>query len=190
MFFKKKNQIIVQDKLINISQISNEDYICLTDMVKGEEGVDHIKNWMRNRNTVEFLGLWEVMNNEKFKGVEFDTFRKEAGLNNFTLTPKKWVETTNAKGIVSKSGRFSGGTYAHKDIAFEFGSWLSPSFKLYLIFRFNFNWLIIKLAYSFIVSSLPDPILIKYSLVFFKKSDNSSKFLLNIQSSSNITIYS
>ena len=133
MFFKKKNQIIVQDKLINISQISNEDYICLTDMVKGEEGVDHIKNWMRNRNTVEFLGLWEVMNNENFKGVEFDTFRKEAGLNNFTLTPKKWVETTNAKGIVSKSGRFSGGTYAHKDIAFEFGSWLSPSFKLYLI---------------------------------------------------------
>ena len=75
MFFKKKNQIIVQDKLINISQISNEDYICLTDMVKGEEGVDHIKNWMRNRNTVEFLGLWELMNNEDFKGVEFDTFR-------------------------------------------------------------------------------------------------------------------
>jgi hypothetical protein len=133
MFFKKKNQIKVQDRLINISQISEEDYICLTDMVKGEEGVDHIKNWMRNRNTVEFLGLWELMNNEDFKGVEFDTFRKEAGLNNFTLTPKKWVETTNAKGIVSKSGRFGGGTYAHKDIAFEFGSWLSPSFKLYLI---------------------------------------------------------
>jgi hypothetical protein len=133
MFFKKKNQIKVQDRLINISQISDEDYICLTDMVKSEEGVDHIKNWMRNRNTVEFLGLWELMNNEDFKGVEFDTFRKEAGLNNFTLTPKKWVETTNAKGIVSKSGRFGGGTYAHKDIAFEFGSWLSPSFKLYLI---------------------------------------------------------
>ena len=133
MFFKKKNQIKVQDKLINISQISEEDYICLTDMVKGEEGADHIKNWMRNRNTVEFLGLWELMNNEDFKGVEFDIFRKEAGLNNFTLTPKKWVEATNAKGIVSKSGRFGGGTYAHKDIAFEFGSWLSPSFKLYLI---------------------------------------------------------
>jgi len=75
MFFKKKNQIKVQDKLINISQILEEDYICLTDMVKGEEGVGHIKNWMRNRNTVEFLGLWEVMNNENFKGVEFDTFR-------------------------------------------------------------------------------------------------------------------
>ena len=133
MFFKKKNQIKVQDKLINISKILEEDYICLTDMVKGEEGADHIKNWMRNRNTVEFLGLWELMNNEDFKGVEFDTFRKEAGLNNFTLTPKKWVEATNAKGIISKSGRFGGGTYAHKDIAFEFGSWLSPSFKLYLI---------------------------------------------------------
>ena len=119
--------------IINISQILDQDYICLTDMVKGEEGADHIKNWMRNRNTVEFLGLWELMNNEDFKGVEFDTFRKEAGLNNFTLTPKKWVETTNAKGIISKSGRFGGGTYAHKDIAFEFGSWLSPSFKLYLI---------------------------------------------------------
>ena len=75
MFFKKNNQIKVQDKLINISQISEEDYICLTDMVKGEEGADHIKNWMRNRNTVEFLGLWELMNNEDFKGVEFDTFR-------------------------------------------------------------------------------------------------------------------
>jgi len=132
MFFRKKKQLTVQEKTINVHDIDGEDYICLTDMVRGEEGVDHIKNWMRNRNTVEFLGLWESMNNQDFKGVEFDTFRKEAGLNSFTLTPKKWVEATGAIGIISKSGR-NGGTYAHKDIAFEFGTWISPAFKLYLI---------------------------------------------------------
>ncbi len=132
MFFKKKKQLIVKDKSININEIDGEDYICLTDMVRGEDGVDHIKNWMRNRNTIEFLGLWETMNNPDFKGVEFDQFRKESGLNSFTLSPKRWAETTNAKGIVSKSGR-GGGTYAHIDIAFEFGTWISPSFKLYLI---------------------------------------------------------
>lgn len=132
MFFKKKKQLTVQERLIGVHEIEGEDYICLTDMVRGEEGVDHIKNWMRNRNTVEFLGLWESMNNPDFKGVEFDTFRKEAGLNSFTLTPKKWIDATNAKGILSKSGR-NGGTYAHKDIAFEFGTWISPAFKLYLI---------------------------------------------------------
>lgn len=132
MFWKKKKQITVEDKTINIHEIDGEDYICLTDMARGEEGSDHIKNWMRNRNTIEFLGLWEAMNNQNFKGVEFDQFRKEAGLNSFTLSPKKWIETTNAKGIISKSGRY-GGTYAHKDIAFEFGTWISPAFKLYLI---------------------------------------------------------
>lgn len=132
MFFKKKKQLAVQEKLINIHEIEGEDYICLTDMVRGEEGVDHIKNWMRNRNTVEFLGLWESMNNPDFKGVEFDQFRKESGLNSFTLSPKKWIEATGAKGIISKSGRY-GGTYAHRDIAFEFGTWISPAFKLHLI---------------------------------------------------------
>lgn len=132
MFFKKKRTMVIQNTAISIHNIDGEDYISLTDMVKGEEGTDHIKNWMRNRNTVEFLGLWESMNNPDFKGVEFDTFRKEAGLNNFTLTPRKWVDATNAKGIISKSGR-TGGTYAHKDIAFEFGTWISPAFKLYLI---------------------------------------------------------
>lgn len=132
MFFKKKRTMVIQNTTISIHNIDGEDYISLTDMVRGEEGTDHIKNWMRNRNTVEFLGLWESMNNPDFKGVEFDTFRKEAGLNNFTLTPRKWVEATNAKGIISKSGR-TGGTYAHKDIAFEFGTWISPAFKLYLI---------------------------------------------------------
>lgn len=131
-FFKKKRQIMVQNTSIAVHEVEGEDYICLTDMAKGEEGSDHIKNWMRNRNTLEFLGLWESMNNPNFKGVEFDTFRKEAGLNSFTLTPKKWIDATGAIGIISKSGR-NGGTYAHRDIAFEFGTWISPAFKLYLI---------------------------------------------------------
>ncbi len=91
---------------------------------------------MRNRNTVEFIGLWETLHNPNFKGVEFDRFRKEAGLNSFNLTPKKWIEATNAIGIISKSGRY-GGTYAHKDLAFEFGAWISPMFKLLLIKEFQ-----------------------------------------------------
>lgn len=131
-FFKKNRQITVQDTLVSVHDVNGEDYICLTDMARGEDGVDHIKNWMRNRNTVEFLGLWETIHNPNFKPVEFDRFRAEAGLNNFTLRPQKWVEATGAIGIVSKAGR-NGGTYAHRDIAFEFGSWISPAFKLYLI---------------------------------------------------------
>jgi hypothetical protein len=132
MFFKKKRTLTVQDNPISVHHVEGEDYISLTDMVRSEEGSDHIRNWMRNRNTVEFLGLWETMHNPEFKGVEFDTFRKEAGLNSFNLTPQKWINATNAKGVISKAGR-NGGTYAHRDIAFEFGSWISPSFKLYLI---------------------------------------------------------
>ncbi|MGM0650688.1 MAG: KilA-N domain-containing protein [Bacteroidota bacterium] len=127
-----KSQIEVENKLISIVKQNEQDYINLTDMVRGEEGSEHIRNWMRNRNTVEFLGLWESLNNPNFKPVEFDTFRKQAGLNSFNLTPKKWIEATNAIGLISKSGRY-GGTYAHKDLAFEFGSWISPMFKLLLI---------------------------------------------------------
>lgn len=127
-----KSQIEVENKLISIVKENEQDYICLTDMVRDEEGTDHIRNWMRNRNTVEFIGLWEILNNPNFKHVEFDTFRKQAGLNSFNLTPKKWIEATNAIGLISKSGRY-GGTYAHKDLAFEFGSWISPMFKLMLI---------------------------------------------------------
>lgn len=129
-------KINVQNKDIAILQVGNEIYVSLTDITKGEEGTDHIKNWMRNRNTVEFLGLWETLNNKDFKGVEFDTFRKEAGLNSFTLTPKKWVEATNAIGIVSKAGQ-NGGTFAHKDIALEFCTWLSPLFKLLVLKEFQ-----------------------------------------------------
>lgn len=111
------------------------DYISLTDIAKYKNTDDPrfvIQNWMRNRNTLEFIGLWEALNNPNFNRVQFDTFRSEAGLNRFTMTPGKWIESSDAIGIVSKAGRY-GGTYAHYDIAMEFASWLSPEFKLYII---------------------------------------------------------
>ena len=132
----KVSKIEVENKIISIVKQNEQDYVCLTDMVRDENGNDHIRNWMRNRNTVEFIGLWETLHNPNFKGVEFDTFRNQAGLNNFNLTPKKWIEATDAIGIISKSGRY-GGTYAHKDLAFEFGAWISPMFKLLLIKEFQ-----------------------------------------------------
>ncbi len=111
------------------------DYVSLTDIARYKNTEDPrfvIQNWMRNRNTLEFIGLWETLNNSNFNRVQFDTFRNEAGLNRFTMTPSKWIESTNAFGIISKSGRY-GGTYAHYDIAMEFASWISPEFKLYII---------------------------------------------------------
>ena len=111
------------------------DYISLTDIARYKnvhEPKDVVKNWLRVRDTIEFLGLWETIHNPNFKGVEFDSFRKEAGTNAFTLSPQRWIEKTNAIGIVSKSGR-GGGTFAHPDIAMEFASWISPEFKLYII---------------------------------------------------------
>lgn len=117
-----------------ISAIGQDDYISLTDIARyrSDEPTAVISNWMRSKDTIEFLGLWEQLNNENFKPIEFEGFRNEAGANAFTLSPKKWIEATNAIGIISKSGRY-GGTYAHKDIAFEFASWVSPEFKLYII---------------------------------------------------------
>jgi hypothetical protein len=106
-------------------------------MVRGFGDDTMINSWMRNRNTLEFLGIWEEMNNPNFKGNEFVTFKTQAGLNSFNLTPKKWIDATNAIGIISKAGRYGGGTFAHKDLAFEFGTWLSPEFKLYLIKEFQ-----------------------------------------------------
>ena len=110
------------------------EFISLTDIAryKSDEPKDVIKNWMRSKDTLEFLGLWEQLHNSTFKGVEFDTFRNQAGSNAFTMSPSKWIDATNAIGIVSKSGRY-GGTFAHSDIAFEFASWVSPEFKLYII---------------------------------------------------------
>ena len=132
-------KINVLDKEITVYVQNNEDYICITDIARYKDADrtdDLIRNWLRNRNTIEFLGIWEQLNNPDFKPVEFDGFRKLAGLNSFTLTPKQWIDKTNAIGLVSKPGRY-GGTYAHKDIAFEFASWISVEFKLYLIKEFQ-----------------------------------------------------
>jgi KilA-N domain len=132
-------KIKVLEKEIAVHTLRDVDYICITDIARyknAERTDDLIRNWLRNRNTIEFLGIWEQLNNPRFKPVEFDGFKKQAGLNSFTLTPKQWIEKTNAIGIVSKSGRY-GGTYAQKDIAFEFASWISVEFKLYLIKEFQ-----------------------------------------------------
>ena len=135
----KANQLIVKGIPISTFKIANESYISLTDIARNknaDEPKDVVKNWMRSRTTVEFLGLWEQLNNPDFKGVEFDSFLFEAGSNSFTLSPSKWIEATNAKGIISKQGN-NGGTFAHQDIAFEFASWVSSGFKLYLIKEFQ-----------------------------------------------------
>ena len=132
----KKDTIEAKGFAIQIyTEDFKNDYISLTDIARYKnvhEPKDVVKNWLRVRDTIEFLGLWETIHNPSFKGVEFDSFRKEAGTNAFTLSPQRWIENTNAIGIVSKSGR-GGGTFAHPDIAMEFASWISAEFKLYLI---------------------------------------------------------
>ena len=133
----QKNKVItVQNLPIAISTEDREDYICITDIAVARSNesraADVIKNWMRNRNTLEFLGTWEQIYNSDFKVVEFDHFKQQAGLHTFVLSVSEWIEKTNARGIYVKKGRY-GGTYAHKDIAFEFASAISPVFKLYLI---------------------------------------------------------
>lgn len=132
----KTKKITVENTEISvILQHGTDDFICLTDMARFRDGDRTnyvIQNWMRARTTIEFLGVWEILHNPNFKSTEFDAFRNQAGLNTFTLTPKEWSEKTNAIGIYSKAGRY-GGTYAHKDIAFNFGMWLSPAFQLYVV---------------------------------------------------------
>lgn len=131
-------KITVQNTNITIMNMDGEDYVSLTDLArhKSDDPTTVIGNWMRNRNTIEFLGIWESLYNPNFKPLEFEGFRREAGLNAFTLSPKKWIETTNAVGLISKSGRY-GGTYAHKDIAFKFASWISVEFELYIVKEFQ-----------------------------------------------------
>jgi len=129
----------VKEQAVSIIRVNNEDYISITDIARfknPKDPKDVVKNWFRNRSTIEFLGLWERINNPAFKGVEFDPLLFEAGSNSFTLSPSKWIETTNAIGVRNKLGR-GGGTYAQKDIAFEFASWISAEFKLYLIKEFQ-----------------------------------------------------
>ncbi len=134
-----KTEITVNEQKISIIRIDNKEYISLTDLARyanPEEPKIPIYSWMRNSDVLEYLGLWEQLNNESFKGHEFETFENEAGKNSFYMSPQKWIKETNAIGIVSKSGN-NGGTYARSDIAFEFASWLSPKFKLYVIQEFQ-----------------------------------------------------
>lgn len=134
------SKIIVKENKIGILRVGNADYISLTDLAryKEKERTDYIiQNWMRSTNSLLFLGTWEYLNNKNFNSIEFDGFKNESGTNAFVMTPKKWIKGTNAIGIVSKQGRYNSGTFAHPDIAFEFASWLSPEFKLYLIKEFE-----------------------------------------------------
>jgi len=131
-------KISVKDTQVSIIKFQDVDYISITDIAKykSDEPSSVIANWMRNRNTLEFLGIWETLYNPYFKPLEFEGFRKEAGLNAFTMSPQKWVTATNAKGLIVKSGRY-GGTFAHKDIAFKFASWISVEFELYIVKEFQ-----------------------------------------------------
>jgi len=131
-------KINVKHNEVTIIKIDDVDYISLTDIakVKNPDANAVIANWLRNRNTIEYLGIWEYLYNPNFKPLEFEGFRKQAGLNAFVLSPQKWAETTNARGIFAKSGRY-GGTYAHKDIALKFASWISTEFELYFVKEFQ-----------------------------------------------------
>jgi len=135
-----KKDLVVKNINVSFFSQKDEDFISLTDIAKYKNAEDPrfvVQNWMKTRYTVDFLGIWEGMHNLNFNRVEFDAFKSEAGTNAFVLTPQRWIEKTNAIGITSKSGRYGGGTYAHKDIAFEFASWISAEFKLYLIKEFQ-----------------------------------------------------
>ena len=129
-------KILVNAIEIRTLKINEEDYISLTDMLKAKDGEYFFSNWLRNRNTIEFLGIWEKVYNPNFNCVEFDIIKSQAGLNSYRLSAKEWMEKTQSIGIISKAGRY-GGTYAHKDIAFEFAMWISPEFKVYLIREFQ-----------------------------------------------------
>ena len=135
----KKSEIIVKEVAVKTIKHGNVDYICMTDIARMKNAIDPngvVANWMRNRNTIEFLGIWETLYNPNFNPLEFEGIRAEAGLNAFTMSQNRWVELTNAIGIISKTGRY-GGTYACSDIAFEFASWVSVEFRLYLVKEFQ-----------------------------------------------------
>ena len=135
----KRSTIEVKGAAVAVLSQNQQDFICITDIAryKDADRTDYlISNWLRNRNTIEFLGIWEQLNNPGFNPIEFDGIKKQAGLNSFILTAKRWIDATGAIGLISKSGRY-GGTYAHQDIAFEFASWVSVEFKLYLIKEFQ-----------------------------------------------------
>ena len=130
------SKIVVEDTEINIKRIDNEDYICITDMLKAKDGDFFVADWLRNRNTLEYIGIWESVYNSDFNYEEFTKITNRSGLNNFKISVKEFVERTNAISITAKAGRY-GGTYAHKDIAFEFAMWISPQFKIYMVKEFQ-----------------------------------------------------
>lgn len=135
-----KTEIIVKETSIRVIRVGNVDYISLTDLAKfkDKERFDYIiQNWLRSKHTLEYIGIWELLYNQNFNSIEFDGFKNEAGTHSFVMTPKRWINSTNAIGIISKQGRYNGGTYAHPDIAFEFASWISAEFKLYLVQEFE-----------------------------------------------------
>jgi hypothetical protein len=132
----KSKTVKVKGTEITIISQDETDYISLTDLLKAKDGEYFVHDWLKNRNTLEFLSVWERLNNPNFNYVEFDAIKSEAGLNSFRISAKQWIEKTNAIGLIAKAGRY-GGTYAHKDIALEFCSWISPEFKLYLIKEFQ-----------------------------------------------------
>ena len=132
----KNNSLDINNQGVKVTKIDGEDYICLTDMAKAYGADKVIDNWLRNKNTIDFLGVWERYNNPDFNFLEFEEIKNIAGLNRFTMSTKHWVERVNAKGIVARAGRY-GGTYAHRDIAFEFGTWLSPEFRLLIITEYQ-----------------------------------------------------
>lgn len=137
MVTSNNKSMVVKGVEVHLISRGDEDYISLTDMAKGFSGADQlIKNWLQNKNTIDFLGVWEQLNNPSFNLVEFHQIKSEAGLNRFVMSAKQWVDRTGGQGLLAKAGRY-GGTFAHRDIAFEFGSWLSPEFKLYLIKEFQ-----------------------------------------------------
>lgn len=136
---KKQTEITVLSETVRVQRIENEEFISLTDIAKFKNSDDPrfvIQNWMRTRSSIEFLGIWEILHNPDFNRVEFDTVKNQSGSNTFVMTPSKWIETTGAIGLISKAGRY-GGTFDHRDIAFEFASWVSVEFKLYLIKEFQ-----------------------------------------------------
>ena len=130
------SKIVVEDTEINIKRIDNEDYICITDMLKAKDGDFFVADWLRNRNTLEYIGIWESVYNSDFNYEEFTKITNRSGLNNFKISVKEFVERTNAISITAKAGRY-GGTYAHKDFAFEFAMWISPQFKIYMVKEFQ-----------------------------------------------------
>ena len=175
MILNKMRKLSVQDNTVGVMNVNGEDYICLTDMIKAKDGEFFVTDWLRRRDTLEFLAVWEGLNNPDFNYGEFAIIRNRSGVNSFKISAKEWIGSTNAIGITSKAGRY-GGTYAHKDIAFEFGTWISPAFKLYLIKeyqrlqeiennQYNLEWnvkrVITKLNYTVHTDAVKDHVLPK-----------------------------